>query len=153
MSAPGRDAALDEIERDIRAGGFEAAEKRAAGAARAHPESARAQHLLGAALHGQGKLDRAIACYRKSAQLGGASAELHGDLGHALLEKGRPREALESFETAMRADPRDDRACTGAATALREAGDIVASRRMFQRALRLRVGNWLRAPFRRRGAR
>ena len=148
MSAQAPDDELRAIEREIRAGNYAAVEKRAAQAVKAQPASAFAQHLLGASLHGQGQLDRAIACYRKSAQLDAGSAELQRDLGFALLEKGRPKEAIDSFEAALRLEPADDVACTGLATALRDLGVVDAARRTFQRALRLRVRRWLLAPFR-----
>jgi tetratricopeptide (TPR) repeat protein len=142
------DDELRDIERAVRAGDYASAEKRAAQAARQNPASGRAQQLLGATLHGVGQLDRAIACYRKAAQLGADSAELQRDLGHAQLEKGRPAEALRSFEAAMALDPEDDQACTGAAAAQRALGAFATSRQLFQRALRLRIRRRLLAPFR-----
>jgi Flp pilus assembly protein TadD len=133
----------DEGERELRAGNYAAAEKLLAAAAKSAPDAARLQHLLGVAIHEQGKLDRAIACYRKALKLDAGLAGLQRDLGAACAAKGRHAEALACYREAMRQDPADAPACMGAASALRELGEVVEARRLYQRALWLKVRRWL----------
>ncbi len=134
----------DEAEALIRARDFTGAEKLLAKAAKAAPDSARVQHLLGVAVHEQGNFDRAIACYRKAAGIDAGIAGLWRDLGAACTEKRRYGDALEAYREAMRRDANDEIACQGAASALREMGDIVEARKLFQRALWLRIRRWFR---------
>lgn len=135
----------DEGERELRAGNFAAAEKLLAAAAKADPRSARVQHLLGVALHEQGELDRAIACYRRAVQLDAGLAHLRRDLGDAYFAKRRFGEAEACYREAIRQDASDELACMGVGSALREMGDLVAARKHFQRALWLKTRRWLRA--------
>jgi tetratricopeptide (TPR) repeat protein len=136
----------DEAERAIRSQDFGAAEKLLARAAVAHAGSGRIQYLLAVALHEQGKLDRAIACYRKAAQLDGAQPGLQRDFGLACMAKQRPADALACYLEALRQDPADERACTGAASAYQALGNVAEARTYFQRGLWMRVRRWLRAP-------
>jgi tetratricopeptide (TPR) repeat protein len=138
---------VDEGEREIRAQRFPAAEKILAKAAAADPRSGRAQYLLAVALHEQGALDRAIACYRKAARLDPAQAGLQRDFGLAFSARGRHAEALACYQEALRQDPADERACTGIASAYQALGDAAQARRHFQRGLRMRLRRWLLAPF------
>ncbi|HEY8069223.1 MAG TPA: tetratricopeptide repeat protein [Burkholderiales bacterium] len=140
-------ALADEGEREIRVRNFAAAEKLLSKAAQADPASARVQHLLGVSLHEQGNLDRAIACYRKAIKHGGSLPGIQRDLGLAFLAKRRYGDSLACYQQAMRQDPRDELAWQGAASALREMGDIIAARKHFQHALRLKVRRGLRAPW------
>jgi tetratricopeptide (TPR) repeat protein len=134
----------DEAEALIRARDFTTAEKLLSKAAKAEPGSARVHYLLGVSVHEQGNLDRAIACYRKAAGMDAAIAGLQRDLGAACMEKRRYAEALEAYREALRQDANDELACQGAASALREMGDIIEARKLFQRALWLRIRRWLR---------
>jgi tetratricopeptide (TPR) repeat protein len=138
---------MDEGERELRAGNFAAAEKLLAAAAKADPRSAHVQYLLGVSIHEQGKLDRAIACYRKALNLDPGLAGVQGDLGAACMQKRRYAEALACYREAMRQDASDDLACAGAASALREMGELAAARQHFQRALWLKTRKRLRAPW------
>jgi Tfp pilus assembly protein PilF len=140
-------ALVDQGEREIRARNFAAAEKLLAGAAKADPRSARAQYLLGVSVHEQGDLDRAIACYRKALKLDAGTGQVHRDLGAAYMQKNRHGDALASYREALRLDANDELACVGAASALREMGDIVAARKHFQRALWLKLRRVLRTPW------
>ncbi|MBI3372304.1 MAG: tetratricopeptide repeat protein [Betaproteobacteria bacterium] len=137
----------DEGERELRAGNFAAAEKLLAGAAKADPRSARVQHLLGVAVHEQGKLDRAIACYRRAVDLDAGLADVRRDLGDAYMARRRYGDALACYREAMRQDASDDLACMGVGSALREMGDLVAARKQFQLALWLKIRRRLRAPW------
>lgn len=135
---------MQQGEFEIRSRNFAAAEKNLAEAARLAPASPRIQHLLGVALHEQDKLDRAIACYRKAVKLDGNRADAQRDLGAAYMDKRRYGDALGCYREALRLDPDDALACEGAAAALREMGDVIAARKHFQRALRLRIKGRLR---------
>jgi tetratricopeptide (TPR) repeat protein len=138
----------DEAEKEIRALNFAGAEKLLVRAASADARSGRVQYLLAVALHEQGKMDRAIACYRKAVRLEPAQAGLQRDFGMACAAKGRHADALACYEEALRQDPADERACTGAASACQALGDPARARAYFQRGLRLRVRRLLLAPFR-----
>jgi tetratricopeptide (TPR) repeat protein len=137
-------ALADEGEREIRARNFTEAEQLLSKGAKAHPGSARIQYLLGVSVHEQGNFDRAIACYRKAAAIDAGIAGLQRDLGAACMEKKRYGDALEAYREAMRQDANDELTCLGAASALREMGDIVEARKLFQRALWLRIRRWCR---------
>ena len=55
---------------------------------------------------GQGKLPEAAEHYRESLEFRPNDAELHNDLGAALLHLGRTHEAITEFETALRLNPK-----------------------------------------------
>lgn len=137
----------DEGERELRAGNFAAAEKLLAAGAKADPRSARVQHLLGVAVHEQGELDRAIACYRRAVHLDAGLAHVRRDLGDAYFAKRRYGEAAACYREAIRQDASDELACMGVGSALREMGELVEARRHFQRALWLKTTRRLRAPW------
>jgi len=150
-SAPPGDEApplIEQGERELAAGRFPEAEKLLSKAASTNPGSARAQHLLGVAIHEQGNIDRAIACYRKALKLEPRFADAHQVLGRAYMEKRKFGDAFGCYRDAMTINPSDEVACSGAASALRELGDFVAARKLFQRALWLRVRRWSSAPWR-----
>ena len=52
----------------------------------------------------------------------GGNALLNAELGHLLLDSGRPAEAVRAFRRALDADPEDERAWVGLLRAMREAG-------------------------------
>jgi serine/threonine-protein kinase len=58
------------------------------------------------ALRDQGKLDEAIACYKKAIALDPKSADAHNNLGFALDRVGRQKEAIEAWREAVRLNPR-----------------------------------------------
>ena len=60
----------------------------------------------GHGLKDQGKLDEALACYRRALELKPDFAEAHGNLGSALEEMGDLQGAEDSFRAALRHDPR-----------------------------------------------
>jgi tetratricopeptide (TPR) repeat protein len=56
---------------------------------------------LGVALQVQGKVDEAIACYRKATLLDQKYAAAHGQLGRALIQQGRFREGQQAFRRCL----------------------------------------------------
>ncbi len=65
---------------------------------RSNPASPRAYGNLGLAMHNLKKFDEAIAAYRRAISINPNLAGIHCNLGHALTDTGRFREALESLE-------------------------------------------------------
>jgi tetratricopeptide (TPR) repeat protein len=137
-------ALIREGEAEIRGGQFGRAEQLLARAVKREPDSARALHLLGVALHEQGALDRAIACYRKSLRLDPQMVEAHRDLAVAHAGMGRHGEALASYREALRIDASDEEASRGVAEALWALGHFSEARRVFQRLLWLKLKRGLR---------
>ena len=135
---------LREALTEIHAARFKSAEQLLARAVKQMPDSARAQHLLGVALHEQDAVDRAIACYRKALRLDPEMIEAHCDMAAAHTAKGRPTEALASYREALRIDADDEDASRGAAEALWALGQFSEARRIFQRVLWLKLRNGLR---------
>ena len=70
-----------------------------------HPENARGQFNLGLALYAQGRLEEAIACYRKSIALWPKQTESWNNLGLALAHEGRVAEAITDFARAIEFAP------------------------------------------------
>ena len=65
------------------------------------PDWAEAHANLGTALKEQGKLDEAVACYRRALELKPEYAEAHYFLGNALSEQGNQDEAIECHREAI----------------------------------------------------
>ena len=53
----------------------------------------------------QGKLDEAIACYRRALERKPDSVEVHGNLGNALRDKGKLDEAVACYRRALELKP------------------------------------------------
>ena len=70
------------------------------------PDYAEAHNNLGNAFKDLGKLDEAVACYRRALELKPDYAEAHNNLGSALEEIGDLRGAEDSFRAALRHDSR-----------------------------------------------
>ena len=76
-------------------------------AIRLEPDLADAHYNFGLALHGQGKLDGAVAEYRAAIRLNPELADAHYWLGHALRERGKVGEAIVEFRAAIGLKPDD----------------------------------------------
>ena len=79
---------------------------------------------LGNALAAKGKVDAAIACWRKAIELDPKHVGAHGNLAHALKDKGRLDEAIACYRKAVEIDPKD----AGARTNLAKAERLAAAR-------------------------
>src|SRR5262245_37279973 len=61
---------------------------------------------LGAALADKGRLDEAIACYRKAIEIAPKDARAHHNLAAALAGKGQLDEAIASYRKAIELNPK-----------------------------------------------
>ena len=104
-----------------RAGRLPAAEQLYRQILAAAPDHAYA-HNLGAALNEQGKLDQAIACYRRALQLKPDYAESLNNLGLALRDQGKPDEATACCRRAVELRPDLAEAHNNLGLALSEQG-------------------------------
>jgi Tfp pilus assembly protein PilF len=74
------------------------------------PKYAQAHYILGIALASKGKLDEAIACFRKAIDLEPTNRALHDNLGKALSENGQVDEAIVCFRKVIDLDPKNAKA-------------------------------------------
>ena len=70
------------------------------------PRSVAVLNNLGNALSEQGKLDEAIACYRRAIELDPKFALAHNNLGVALQDQGKLDEAIACYRKAIELDPK-----------------------------------------------
>ncbi|GFO53246.1 hypothetical protein GMSM_02530 [Geomonas sp. Red276] len=90
------------------------------------------------ALRGAGRLDEAMAAYRRLLDRLPRAAEVHNNLGLALQDAKRPGEAEESYRTALRLNPELADACNNLGTLLVSRGEYEEAEPLFRRALALR---------------
>jgi serine/threonine-protein kinase len=88
-----------------------------------HPGYAQAYNNLGLALRGQGRLEEAVAAYRKAVALAPGYALAHNNLGVALERQGHRDQALACYRTAIRLDPAYAQAHDNLGLALRARGE------------------------------
>ena len=69
------------------------------------PDYAEAHNNLGNALKDQGKLDEAMACYRRALELKPDYAEAHNNLGNDLGTQGKLDEAVACYRRALELKP------------------------------------------------
>jgi predicted Zn-dependent protease len=86
----------------------------------AHPEHARAQNLIGAALATQGQIEAARAAFARSIAADPRDSGTYVNAGSLELEHGRPDDARRQFAIALATDITSDAARRGLAAA-REA--------------------------------
>jgi len=89
----------------------------------------------------EGRMDDAIAEYRRSLALNPDSASTHYNLGFALSVRGRRDEAMMQFRDAIRLDPDYAQAHNNLGALLRLAGRVDEAREQFERAVALRPDN------------
>src|SRR3954447_21726399 len=63
--------------------------------------------LMGRYLEGAGKVDEAVAAFKKAIELDPASAEPRAELAALYARQEKPREAVEAAEDAIKVDPRN----------------------------------------------
>jgi tetratricopeptide (TPR) repeat protein len=92
------------------------------------------------ALHFQniGRLDEAIASYRKALALRPGMAAAHNNLANALKVKGRANDALAHYAQAVQLDPQLADAYSNWGNALREMGRTEEAIPLLERALQMR---------------
>ncbi len=91
--------------------------------------------LLGAALQRHGRMDAAIACYRRRAMLAPTDSDAWIALGDCLLAANRLAAAQIAYNAALRLTPLGAVALCGKARLLSRQGDSVAAGAAFRRAL------------------
>jgi tetratricopeptide (TPR) repeat protein len=88
-----------------------------------------------------GRLDEAIAAYRRAVELKADRPNLavaYSNLGHALVERGQPREALAALRTALELNPDYAQAHDGLGKALAEMGRLDEAIAAYRRAIELK---------------
>ena len=72
----------------------------------------------------QGKLDEAVACYRRALELKPDFAEAHNNLGVALKEQGKLDEAVACYRRALELKPDFAEAHNNLGIALKDQGKL-----------------------------
>ena len=104
---------------------------------RTRPEVCHAHNNLGVALQDQGKLDEAIACYRKAIELDPKYARAHNNLGNALQDQGKLDEAIACYRKAIELDPKDALAHNNLGNALQDQGKLDEAIACYRKAIEL----------------
>jgi tetratricopeptide (TPR) repeat protein len=102
------------------------------------PDYAEVHNNLGAAFKTQGKLDDAIACFRRALELKPDSAEAHNNLGAALNDQGKPEEAVACYRRALALKPDYAEAHNNLGNAFKDAGKLDEAVACYRRALELK---------------
>jgi tetratricopeptide (TPR) repeat protein len=102
-----------------------------------NPDSLLAHDILGEALVKNGKLDDAIAHFKKALELNSNYAEALNDLGYALYLKKEPDEAITQYKKALEIRPDFAEAWNHLGTALRQEGKLDEAIAQYHRALEL----------------
>jgi serine/threonine-protein kinase len=102
------------------------------------PDSPGAHNNLGMALHGKGRVDEAIACFKKATLLDPKYVVAHNHLGAILCDKKRGYDgAIASFRTAIALDPKNAYAHHCLGNALQGKGQVDAAIACFKKAIDL----------------
>ena len=86
----------------------------------------------------QGKLDEAVACYRRALELKPDYAEAHNNLGVALKDQGKLDEAVACYRRALELKPDYAEAHNNLGNALKEQGKLDEAIACYRRALELK---------------
>ena len=86
----------------------------------------------------QGKLDEAIACYRRALELKPDYAEAHNNLGNALKDQGKLDEAVACYRRALELKPDYAEAHNNLGIALKDQGKLDEAVACYRRALELK---------------
>jgi tetratricopeptide (TPR) repeat protein len=95
---------------------------------------------LGTVLAQNGKVDEAIAQYRKALQTDPNCAQAFNNLGNALLQKGKMDEAIAQFHQALQIDPDSAVAQNNLGNALLQKGKVDEAIAQFHQALQIDFG-------------
>ncbi len=96
-----------------------------------------ARNNLGIALSSQGKLDKAVGCYRQALQLEPSLAEVHYNLGLALKLQGKLDEAITHFRQALQVAPNDAESHNMLGMTLQQQGKIDEAIGHYKKALEI----------------
>ena len=86
----------------------------------------------------QGKLDEAVACYRRALELKPDYAEAHNNLGNALKDQGKLDEAVACYRRALELKPDYAEAHNNLGIALKDQGKLDEAIACYRRALELK---------------
>ena len=86
----------------------------------------------------QGKLDEAVACYRRALELKPDYAEAHNNLGIALKDQGKLDEAVACYRRALELKPDYAEAHNNLGNALKDQGKLDEAVACYRRALELK---------------
>ena len=86
----------------------------------------------------QGKLDEAVACYRRALELKPDYAEAHNNLGNALKDQGKLDEAVACYRRALELKPDYAEAHNNLGIALKDQGKLDEAVACYRRALELK---------------
>ena len=89
-------------------------------------------------LKDQGKLDEAVACYRRALELKPDFAEAHNNLGVALKDQGKLDEAVACYRRALELKPDFAEAHNNLGNALKDQGKLDEAVACYRRALELK---------------
>src|SRR5262249_31391649 len=108
------------------------------------PKDAKAHNNIGWALYDKGKLDEAIASYRKAIALDPNYAPAHYHLANALRDKGKVDEAVSEYQNTIALDPKHAEAHCNLGYALQSQGRLAESLESFRRghALGVKRPDW-----------
>jgi tetratricopeptide (TPR) repeat protein len=101
------------------------------------PESAESCYNLALALQEQGRVEEAVACYRRALVLNPAFAEAHNNLGNILWQDGTLDEAVACFHRALECKPDFAEAHCNLGAVLQEQGKLVEAAVCYERAIEL----------------
>ena len=99
------------------------------------PENSRAYDCLALALADSGRLDEAIANYRKALQLNPDFVEAHNNFGIALEDRGRGDEAIAQYQKALELRPNYAEAHNNLGSSLANRGQIDEAIAHYRKAL------------------
>ncbi len=98
-------------------------------------------HSLGNALRQAGRLEEAVAHYRRSLEIEPDYAQSHGNLANALYLLGRDEEAIEHYQRAVELKPDYVNARCNLALALSRRGDYEDAMRQYEHVLEVERDN------------
>ena len=119
---------------------YETARHAAAAAGSSNPDYSRVYNNIGVDLLAQGKLDEAIAEFRKATEADPQSAEGHANLGNAYRVQGRLDEAIRHYRVAVRVAPDRAEARFNLGLALDQAGRTDEAVEQLRRSLEIKPG-------------
>ncbi len=101
------------------------------------PDLLESHHNLGVALEEQGRLEEAVACYRRALELKPDDAEIHNNLGNVLKDQGKLDEAVACCRRALELNPDYAAAHNTLGNALKDQGKLDEAPECYRRALEL----------------
>jgi len=102
------------------------------------PQTAQGWFDLGTDHYAAGRLDDAVATFRRALQVGGPDARIAFALAHALAESGNHEQAAERYLQVVELDPQDADAWTNLATVLCALDQHEAACDAYRQALEIR---------------